>query len=107
MAHETRDQMTPDDAPGPSAEQHRCSGEIFLTQRQKLRAYAASEACPIDQPEDDGNAEVVEVDSDAENGVVETEVSEGDNGFNFLVLIIFIPVTKKVTEANIEISPID
>ena len=56
-AHE---QVAADHALRRSAHQHRGRGEILLAQRKELGAHRARQARPVEQAEDDGDAEVDE-----------------------------------------------
>ncbi len=50
--------MAADDAARPRAHQFGGGGEILLAQRQEFRAHRAREAGPVEQAEDDGDAEI-------------------------------------------------
>ena len=60
MAHEARQQMPADDAARPRAHELGGGAEILLAQRQELRAHGAREAGPVEQAQDQGDAEIDE-----------------------------------------------
>ena len=58
VAHEGGHEVAEHDAARPRAHQHRGGREVLLAQRQDLGADRAGEAGPVDQAEDDRDAEV-------------------------------------------------
>src|SRR3954468_17112902 len=58
VARERGQQVAADDACGARAHQDGGGGKVLLAQREQLRAHGAREAWPVEEGEDDGDAEV-------------------------------------------------